>query len=101
VSAALTRYRVLAYTVGSLLVILVLIGVPLQVFADSDGVEKVVGTLHGFLFLIYLLSTVDLAVRGRWSPVRIVLVLAAGLVPFLTFVAEHNVTEYTRRHQRV
>ena len=100
-SAALTRYRVLAYIVGTGLIILVLIGVPLKYFAGFDGVVAVVGPLHGFLFLGYVAAALDLAVRGRWSPVRTVLVLAAGTIPFLSFVAEHNVTALVRREHRV
>jgi integral membrane protein len=97
VSAALTRYRVLAYVVGVGLLILVLVAMPLKYFADSPGLVAVVGPIHGFLFFIYVLTALDLAVRAGWSPVRTVLVLIAGTIPFLSFVAERQVTEQARR----
>ena len=90
--ASLLFYRVLAYVVGVGLVILVLVGVPLKYLADSAGVVAVVGPMHGFLYMVYLLATVNLAFRARWSPGKTVLVMLAGTIPFLSFVAERKVT---------
>ena len=90
--ASLLFYRALAYTVGVGLIILVLVGVPLKYLADSPGVVTVVGPMHGFLYMVYLLATVNLAFRARWSPVKTVLVMLAGTIPFLSFVAERKVT---------
>jgi hypothetical protein len=43
VQAALLRYRVIAYVVGVGLIVLVLIGVPVQVWGNSDSIVKIVG----------------------------------------------------------
>lgn len=88
----LTRYRIMAWIVGVGLVVLVFVGVPLQVWADTPQVAAVVGTAHGFLYIVYLLVAFDLAVRRRWSIGKSVLVLGAGTVPFLSFVVERWVT---------
>lgn len=90
--ASLLFYRVLAYTVGVGLVILVLVAVPLKYFADSPTLVAIVGPLHGFLYMVYLVATVNLAFRSRWSPVKTVLVMLAGTIPFVSFVAERKVT---------
>jgi integral membrane protein len=92
VRASLLFYRVLAYTVGVGLVILVLIAVPLKYFADSPTLVAIVGPLHGFLYMVYLVAAVNLAFRSRWSPVKTVLVMLAGTIPFVSFVAERKVT---------
>jgi integral membrane protein len=92
----LDRYRLLAYVVGTALVILVFIGIPLQVWGHNDIVEKIVGTIHGFLYIVYVVLNIDLAFRYRFSLVRAVLSLLAGLVPIMTFVAERNNTAYVR-----
>jgi len=92
VRASLLFYRILAYVVGVGLIVLVLIGVPLKYLADSPGVVAVVGPLHGFLYMVYLVATVNLAFRARWSPVKTVLVMLAGTIPFVSFVAERKVT---------
>jgi integral membrane protein len=89
---ALLRYRVISYVVGVGLIVLVLIGLPLKYAADSSGVVAVVGPLHGVLYVVYLLATLDLARRIRLNPVTAVLVMLAGTIPFLSFVAERIVT---------
>ena len=91
-SPSLLFYRALAYTVGVGLVILVLVAVPLKYFADSPTLVAIVGPLHGFLYMVYLVAAVNLAFRSRWSPVKTVLVMLAGTVPFVSFVAERKVT---------
>ena len=90
--ASLVFYRVLAYTVGVGLIILVLIAMPLKYFADAPTLVAIVGPLHGFLYMVYLVAAVNLAFRSRWSPVKTVLVMLAGTIPFLSFVAERKVT---------
>ncbi len=94
IQRALKRYRIIAWVVGVGLVILVCIGVPLRYLAHFTGVVAVVGPLHGALYIVYLLAVADLSLRLRWWPVRTVLVMLAGTVPFLSFVAERYVTRH-------
>ena len=101
VAGALTRYRVMAYVVGVMLVLLVAVAMPLKYLADTPGPVAVVGTAHGFLYAVYLLAAFDLALRARWTAKGTVLVLLAGTVPLLSFVAERIVTRRTRAGQRV
>ena len=90
--SALLRYRVMAYVVGVALLVLVLVGVPLQFAAGHPGVVGVVGPIHGFLYIVYLAVGYDLARRAGWRLPRMLVVALAGFVPFLTFVVERNVT---------
>lgn len=91
VSRALARYRVIAWIVGVLLIVLFCVGIPLQFAAGHGGVDEVVGIAHGMVFYpLYLIVTVLLAWRVRMPPVRILLTLVAGTVPFLSFVAERE-----------
>jgi integral membrane protein len=91
-SGALLRYRVMAYVVGVMLLVLVLIGVPLQYAAGRPGVVAVVGPIHGFLYIVYLVAAFDLARRARFSLLQMVGMAAAGFLPFLAFFVEHRVT---------
>ncbi|MGH8868563.1 MAG: DUF3817 domain-containing protein [Actinomycetes bacterium] len=92
-SSALTRYRVMAYVVGVMLLVLVLVAMPLKYAGDNESLVSVVGPLHGFLYVLYLLTVLDLAVRYRWTLLRSVAVMLAGTIPFLSFVAERKVTQ--------
>ena len=91
---ALTRFRVMAYVVGVFLLLLV-VAMVLKYAADMDGAMKVVGPIHGFLYAIYLVISVDLALKLRWSIKGTALVLLAGTIPFLSFWAERKVVEKT------
>jgi integral membrane protein len=91
VNGAILRYRVMAYTVGVGLMILVFVGVPLQYAAHSPGVVKVVGPIHGALYIVYLLAALDLARRARFGLLQLVAMVAAGFVPFVAFIVERQV----------
>ena len=96
VTAALMRFRVLAYVVGVGLIALVVIGVPLKYAADEEAVVDAVGPLHGILFVVYLIATADLARRCRWSLTRTGLVMLAGTIPFASFVVERRISRQVR-----
>lgn len=94
---ALTRYRVIAYIVGVVLIVLVLVGMPLKYISGNPVVVETVGPAHGFLYMIYLLATFDLGRRADWPLRRMALVMLAGTVPFLSFYAERTVTRWSRQ----
>jgi integral membrane protein len=99
IGGALTRFRVMAIVTGTGLVILTFVGIPLQIWADNDKVVAIVGTAHGYLYLVYLAVTADLALRLRWPLLRILLIAIAGTVPFCSFIAERKVTARVRAEQ--
>ncbi len=101
VPAALTRYRVMAWVVGVLLIALVLVAVPIKYAAGVDGPVTILGTLHGWLYFIFFLTALDLAVRARWTLKSTVLTVLAGTVPVLSFYAERVATRRTRSTLRV
>jgi integral membrane protein len=98
VNAALTRFRVMAYVTGVLLLVLVLVAMPLKYVWHQDAMVAVVGPVHGFLYMVYLVTAFDLAVRAKWRFVRTVLVLLAGTVPVMSFYAERKVTGWIRNN---
>jgi integral membrane protein len=92
VRGALTRYRVIAYIVGVMLLLLLFVAMPLKYLGDNPGAMNVIGPLHGFLYVVYLLGTFDLFRRVRWSLPRLLLMAVAGTIPFLSFYAERKTT---------
>jgi integral membrane protein len=94
VGGALTRYRVIAWIVGVALAVLVLIGMPLKYGFDKPTVVAVVGTAHGWLYMLYLAATFDLGRRVNWPLKRMLLVMLAGTVPFVSFYAERRVSRW-------
>ena len=90
--AALTRYRIIAWTVGVVLLVLVLVAMPIKYIGGNDTLVALVGPIHGFLFMVYVALTFDLGRRARWALGRMVLVMLAGTIPFLSFWAERKVS---------
>jgi integral membrane protein len=96
--AALTRYRVMAFVTGTVLVAGT-IALILQKAFDVDHLGVLNAILwvgHGYLYLTYVIVTLQLGVRLRWPILRLLLVMAAGTIPTMSFVAEHFVTRDAR-----
>ncbi len=94
---ALLRFRVMAFIVGVGLLVLCATMVLKYVPAfDNPRPVEVWGPIHGFLYMLYVLTVLDLGFRARWSFGRIVLVALAGTVPFVSFWAEHRVVGWAR-----
>jgi integral membrane protein len=96
IETALRNYRVAAWVTGVGLLVLVLIAMPLKYFFGQPELVAVVGMMHGFLYMAYIVLTLLLAERCRWKPLDALLILVAGTIPFASFVAEHRVTQRVR-----
>ena len=91
---SLTRYRIMAYIVGVLLLLLVFVHIPLRYVWDT---ETPIATIHGWVFMVYLVTVLDLSLRCKWQLFpRTFLIMLAGTVPFFSFYAEHKATGWAR-----
>ena len=101
-SGALLRYRIMAWVTGVLLAVMSVVFLPLKyVFhATSDGFLAFVYSggwiAHGWLYLIYVATGLDIAFRMRFGVLKTIGVLLAGTIPFASFFAEHFVTKDVR-----
>lgn len=100
VTGALLRYRIMAYVVGVLLVVLIGVGMPLRYLASDPNLNElgtringILGVGHGWLYMILLITAIDLGRRVRWGWKRLLGIALAGTVPFLSFVAERYATK--------
>jgi integral membrane protein len=91
-ASALTRYKVMAYVVGVMLLVLVFVAIPLRYGFDIPEVSMVVSPIHGFLYIVYLVTAFDLALKAKFTAKGTLLVLLAGVVPFVSFWAERRVS---------
>ena len=90
-SGTLLRFRIMAWVTGVLLLVLVFVAVPRKYWGDDETLVHVVGVLHGWLYMAYLVAAFLLAYALRWSLSRTLLLLLAGTVPFASFYAERRV----------
>jgi integral membrane protein len=108
VTGTLLRYRVMAYVVGTLLIVLVCVGVPLKYLTDEgsgahdvgEWITSFLGIAHGWLYMIFLVAAAVLARAARWSIGFTVATLLLGTVPIASFYAERRATAHTRELMR-
>lgn len=97
----LTRYRVLAWVTGTMLLVLCLELVLKYVF-QANGVDPATGDprpvlgiwiaiVHGWIYVVYLFTVVQLWSAMRWSLGRLLTMAAAGVVPVMSFILERRV----------
>jgi integral membrane protein len=91
--SVLTRYRVMAYVTGVLLILLTIgvIGELLDV-SGADKYAMVIGIIHGWLYLVYLVFAFDMCSKAKWPFGRMAWVLLAGTIPTAVFFVERRVT---------
>jgi len=95
ISGPLRFFRMMAVIVGLGLLLLVA-GVILRYGFGHPTLSKTWSPIHGFLYMLYLVATARLGVRAGWTHGKIVLVMLAGVVPFLSFWVEHRVSQSLR-----
>ena len=86
---ALTFFKVMAFIVGVGLLVLVA-EIILKYGFDNDVLDWWPQP-HGFIYIVYLVATANLGFKVGWSLSKMVLVMLAGVVPFLSFWAERKV----------
>ena len=89
VGSALRRFKVMAVVVGIGLLVLCL-EIVLHYGFDNTSLNWW-SPIHGVLYMLYLVTTVDLGFKVRWPLLKTVGVMLAGVVPFFSFVMERKV----------
>ena len=102
-------YRVLAFVVGTLLLVGCIGSVLKYAHLVDEGLLPEGSTLqdlgenlgiiwlgHGWIFMIYVVVAFVLTQRAGWALPRFLLMMVAGLVPGLIFWVEHRVAAQLR-----
>ncbi|CQR61703.1 DUF3817 domain-containing protein [Streptomyces leeuwenhoekii] len=93
--SVLTRYRVMAYVTGVLLVLLCLgmIAKYALQMDGADGFTRVVAIAHGWLYVLYLVFAFDLGAKAKWKVGKQLWVLIAGTIPTAAFFVERRISQ--------
>ncbi len=84
------RFRQVALAEGVSYLVLLGVAMPLKYLADMPLAVRVVGSLHGVLFVAYAILVGLLLARRTWSFGRAVWAMFLSLVPFGTFVLDRQ-----------
>ncbi len=86
-SDPLWRYRVMAWVVGTML-ILVFVGL----IPAINSMDAVLGPIHGVLYIVYLATVVNMLVVYRLNVWYFIGMVTAGWCPFVSFIVERKIT---------
>jgi integral membrane protein len=86
------RLRIIAFLEGISLLILVFIAVPMKYYFQNPAGSKVMGPIHGALFLLFVFTALSVGVEQKWKfRTTTWKVLLACIIPFGTFYIDYQV----------
>ena len=90
IMTALLQLRMVALLEGSSFVALLFIAMPLKYFAGLPLAVRIVGSVHGLLFLMFMAALYRAGRERDWPLRRWLLAFVASIVPFATFIFDRS-----------
>jgi len=94
--SAVTRFRVMAIICGVMSLLLWFGYMPGKYVFHAIDTHKyliAIPIVHGYLYMVYLITALQLGVKARWHLLRILWVMLAGTLPVASFLAERRVVK--------
>ncbi|MCE4955895.1 DUF3817 domain-containing protein [Macrococcoides caseolyticum] len=82
-------FRFFGFLEGGSLLLLMGIAMPLKYMAGKPEVVTVVGSIHGFLFTIYVITLILMTIKVKWKLMWPTIGLLVAFIPFGTFIYDH------------
>ena len=95
-TAVLTRFRLMAIVCGVNLLLLVFVYMPAKHIFDVVDTNKwmvFIPIAHGYLYIVYILTALQIGVQKKMSLLTILVLIAAGTLPFASFIAERKIVK--------
>ena len=92
-TGALTRFRLLAVLCGVNLLLLVFVFMPAKYIfkaLDENGWILFIPITHGYLYIVYILTALQIGVQKKMPLYAILGLSLAGTLPVASFVAERR-----------
>lgn len=78
---------------GTSFLILLFVAMPMKYFMGMPMVVRVVGSIHGILFLLYIGQLIRLRATYRWDNRFCIQAFVASILPFGTFLFDKYLRE--------
>jgi integral membrane protein len=88
--AELRQLRVIAFLEGLSFVLLLFVAMPLKYWAGLPLAVRIMGSVHGLLFVAFCWALFRAAVERDWPPRRWLAAFVSSLLPFGTFVFDRS-----------
>jgi integral membrane protein len=87
---SLRLLRLVAFTEGVSFLTLLFIAMPLKYLAGLPMAVRVVGMIHGVLFIVFVLVLIWASIARTWPVRRWLLAFVSSIVPFGTFFFDRS-----------
>jgi integral membrane protein len=84
----LNRFLKVGLAEGLSFIILLAIAMPLKYFAGIPAAVRIVGMLHGLLFIAFCITLLHAAKVYRWKIITVIVAFLLSFIPFGTFYLE-------------
>ena len=94
--SVVTRFRVMAIICGVMSLFLWFGYMPGKYVFDAIETHKyliAIPIVHGYLYMVYLITALQVGVKGRWHLIKILWVMLAGTLPVASFIAERRIVK--------
>jgi integral membrane protein len=94
--SALQRFRTAAFIEGLSYLVLLFVAMPLKYFADMPMAVTIVGSVHGALFVAYMLTLANVYFKDKWTFAQGLFAFIVSLIPFATFYMDVQLRKYKK-----
>ena len=85
--------RTIGIAEGISFLALLFVAMPMKYFLGIPEMVKIVGWIHGALFMLFVTTVIVVQITMRWSFLFFAGALAASVIPFGTFVLDKHLRE--------
>ncbi|PLT34429.1 DUF3817 domain-containing protein [Bacillus sp. V5-8f] len=91
-------FRIMGVIEGGSLLVLLAIAMPMKYFLDIPIAVRIVGSLHGLFFILYILAIGYTAFRVRWFWKWVFGAVAVAFIPFGNFVLDSKLQQKLNKY---
>jgi integral membrane protein len=86
------RLRIIGYLEGISLLVLIFIAVPIKYYFGNPSLSKLLGPIHGAIFLLFLFNALSVGVEQKWKfKTTTWKIIIACFIPFGTFYIDAKI----------
>ena len=99
-NSIIRQFGLINTTEGYSYLLLLFVAMPMKYLMGIAIAVKVVGMLHGILFIIFLVLGVMAWKEAKWSFVQTLIFFIASLIPFGTFFTKSKIYSYEEQSKK-
>lgn len=88
--STIRQLRIVGVAEGVSFIVLLFIAMPLKYVAGYPMAVTIAGSIHGFLFVTYVIAMLRALIEHKWDRKKILEVFVAALYPFGTFILDRK-----------